>query len=340
MPVAPAAYPASSARAGTLVDQHGRRKRKLRLSLTDRCNLRCAYCMPEHPQWLPRSELLTLEELAELARLFVERLGITHVRLTGGEPTLRRDLPQLVAALQRLRASGLQRLSMTTNATRLTELAAPLRAAGLDDLNISIDARDPVRFEQLTRGPLQPVLDGIAAARHAGLPFKLNAVVIRDYNDGEIESLADWAFAQALELRFIEFMPLDNARQWSRERVVTEAEILARIERRFGRIERRPRDSSPATEYLVGGQHRLGIITTMSDPFCGSCDRVRLTSTGELFPCLFSDHGIGLRDRLRAGAGEAELLDRIRGTVWTKESGFAAPRGYVERPITMHRLGG
>lgn len=326
--------------ARQLVDQHGRRKRKLRLSLTDRCNLRCAYCMPEHPEWLPRTELLTLEEMAQLARLFVQTLGISHIRLTGGEPTLRRGIDSLVGELQALRAAGLQRISMTSNATRLVQLAQPLRDAGLDDLNISIDARDPALFEKLTRGPLQPVLDGIEAARTAGIPFKLNAVVIRDYNDSEIESLAGWAFEQGLELRFIEFMPLDNARQWSRERVVTESEILARIEKRFGRIEKLPRDSSPATEYHVGGQHRLGIITTVSDPFCGTCDRVRLTATGELFPCLFSGHGTSLRELLREGAGDAALAERIRTTVWKKENGFAAPRGYVERPITMHRLGG
>lgn len=326
---------------GALVDQHGRRKRKLRLSLTDRCNLRCAYCMPEHPTWLPRRELLTIEELLQLSGLFVRQLGITHIRLTGGEPTLRRGLPELVHGLQALRADGLQRVSMTSNATRLRELAAPLQAAGLDDLNISIDARDPELFQQLTRGPIEPVLDGIAAAREAGLPFKLNAVVIRDYNDSQIETLAAWAFEQDLELRFIEFMPLDNAQQWSRDRVVTEQEILQRLGSRFGIVEKQPRvGASPATEYRVGGRHRLGIITTVSDPFCGSCDRVRLTAIGELFACLFSARGTTLRDALRSGAGDAELMALIRRGVWNKESGFAAPRGYVERPITMHRLGG
>lgn len=323
-----------------LVDQHGRRKRKLRLSLTDRCNLRCAYCMPEHPQWLPRKELLTIEELAQISRLFVQTLGITNIRLTGGEPTLRRGVGTLVGELQALRDSGLKRISMTSNATRLAELAQPLREAGLDDLNISIDARDPALFEKLTRGPLQPVLDGIAATRAAGIPFKLNAVVIRGYNDGEIEALAEWAFEQSLELRFIEFMPLDNAQQWSRDRVVTEDEILARIGARFGRIEKLARGSDPATEYVIDGQHRLGIVTTVSNPFCGSCDRVRLTATGELFPCLFSSQGTSLRELLREGADDAAIAERIRTTVWKKESGFAAPRGYVERPITMHRLGG
>lgn len=323
-----------------LLDQHGRRKRKLRLSVTDRCNLRCAYCMPEHPSWLPRDHLLTIEELLRLSALFVVHLGITNVRLTGGEPTLRRGLPELIEGLQLLRPRGLQRVSMTSNATRLAELAPALKAAGLDDLNISIDARDPARFQQLTRGPIEPVLEGIAAARAAGLPFKLNAVVIRDYNDGEIESLAAWAFEQQVEMRFIEFMPLDNAQQWSRERVVTESEILQRLGTRFGKVEKRPRTASPATEYLIGGQHRLGIITTVSDPFCSSCDRVRLTAVGELFACLFSARGSKLRDALRAGESDESLLAMIRSGVWNKEAGFAAPRGYVERPITMHRLGG
>lgn len=324
-----------------LVDQHGRRKRKLRLSVTDRCNLRCAYCMPENPSWLPRDQLLTIEELLRLTALFVTQLGITNVRLTGGEPTLRRGLPELIEGLQLLRPRGLQRVSMTSNATRLAELAPALKAAGLDDLNISIDARDPALFQKLTRGPIEPVLEGIAAARDAGLPFKLNAVVIRDYNDGEIESLAAWAFEQRVEMRFIEFMPLDNAQQWSRERVVTESEILQRLGTRFGKIEKLPRSSaSPATEYLLGGEHRLGIITTVSDPFCSSCDRVRLTAVGELFACLFSARGSKLRDALRSGEPDAALLAMIRSGVWNKEAGFAAPRGYVERPITMHRLGG
>lgn len=323
-----------------LVDQHGRRKRKLRLSLTDRCNLRCAYCMPEHPVWLPRKDLLSFEELQRLAGLFVRELGITNIRLTGGEPTLRRDLPELVAGLQGLRAQGLERLSMTTNATRLDALAAPLKQAGLDDLNISIDARDPETFRRLTRGPIEPVLEGIAAARAAGLAVKLNAVVIRDYNEDEIEPLTAWAVEQGLELRFIEFMPLDGQQNWSRERVVAEPEILERLARRY-RIERLPRTSAdPATEYRLDGVHRLGIITTVSKPFCASCDRVRLTATGELFSCLFASTGQGLREALRAGADDTELLAQIRGVVWNKERGYAAPQGYVERPITMHRLGG
>lgn len=323
-----------------LFDQHGRRKRKLRLSLTDRCNLRCAYCMPEHPTWLPRADVLNIEELLLLARLFVTEMGITNIRLTGGEPTLRRGLLTLVEGLQPLRALGLQRLSMTTNATRLSDLAAPLRAAGLDDMNISIDARDPALFEKLTRGPIQPVLDGIAAAKAAGIPFKLNAVVIRDYNESEIGPLADWAFAQNLALRFIEFMPLDNQQQWNRERVVTEDEILARLATRY-RIEAIPRTGAdPATEYRLDGRHHLGIITTVSKPFCSSCDRVRLTATGEIFPCLFSQQGISLRDHLRGGATQSDLATRIRSAVWHKDRGYAAPKGYVERPITMHRLGG
>jgi cyclic pyranopterin phosphate synthase len=323
-----------------LVDQHGRRKRKLRLSVTDRCNLRCAYCMPEHPVWLPKRELLTIEELLRLTALFVMHLGITNVRLTGGEPTLRRGLPELIEGLQALRPQGLQRVSMTSNGTRLSELAAALKSAGLDDLNISIDARDPALFQKLTRGPIEPVLEGIAAARGADLPFKLNAVVIRDYNDSEIEALAAWAFDQQLEMRFIEFMPLDNAQAWSRERVVTESEILQRLGTRFGAVEKLPRSASPATEYILGGRHRLGIITTVSDPFCGSCDRVRMTAVGELFACLFSAKGTNLRDALRAGEPDTALLAMIRSGVWNKEAGFAAPRGYVERPITMHRLGG
>jgi cyclic pyranopterin phosphate synthase len=321
-------------------DRRGRIKRKLRISLTDRCNFRCAYCMPETPDWAPKEQLLGRGELERLAGLFVARLGITQFRLTGGEPLLRTDLEACIADLGRLRASGLERISLTTNGALLSRRAASLRSAGLDDLNVSLDALQPQRFHELSggRGAVDHVLDGIEAARRAGLPVKVNTVVVRDHNDDQILSLAAWACTQGIPLRFIEFMPLDGHGAWSRRRVVTEAEILEKLRTRFD-VEPTPRTSEPATYYRLNGKYQLGIISTISNPFCASCDRLRLTATGELYSCLFSRQGRDLRTPLRQGADDAMLETVIRGHVWNKEPGYAA-NGYVERPISMHSLGG
>ena len=320
-----------------LADAHGRVKRKLRLSVTDRCNFRCRYCMPERVQWQPREELLTRAELARLARSFVVGHGITQIRLTGGEPLVRRDLPGIVGDLAALKRAGLARLSLTTNGALLAPRVAALRDAGLDDLNVSLDARTPAAFKALTGADVVPVLLGIDAARAAGLPVKVNTVVIRGYNDHEVVPLARWARAEGLELRFIEFMPLDGRGFWTREKVVPEAEIVAVLARDFA-VERLPRDASPATPYRLDGAP-LGVISTVSNPFCASCDRVRVTATGELFACLFSATGADLRAPLRAG-DDAVLEQRIRDTVWRKQAGYVARPGYVQRPVTMHRLGG
>lgn len=320
-----------------LTDAHGRVKRKLRLSVTDRCNFRCRYCMPDKVQWQPREQLLTREELARLARAFVTEHGITQIRLTGGEPLVRRELPGIVADLATLKPAGLARLSLTSNGALLAPRVAALRDAGLDDLNVSLDARSPEAFKALTGADVEPVLRGIAAARAAGLPVKINTVVIRGYNDHEILPLARWARAEGLELRFIEFMPLDGRGFWSRERVVPEAEIVAALAREFT-VERLARDASPATPYRLDGAP-LGLISTVSNPFCASCDRVRVTATGELFACLFSAAGADLRAPLRAG-DPGELERRVRDAVWRKQAGYVARPGYVQRPVTMHRLGG
>jgi len=319
---------------GVLPDAHGRIKRKLRISLTDRCNFRCRYCMPEAPRWLPRETLLTTAELLALARVFVEELGVTQIRLTGGEPLLRRDLPDVVAGLDRLRARGLDRISLTTNGALLERHIGALRAAGLDDVNVSLDARTPEVFRALTGAEVGPVLRGIEAAR--GLPLKINTVLIRGYNDHEILPLARWAHEAGLELRFIEFMPLDGRGFWSRDKVVTGREVLDALAPHFP-IEALARDASPATRYRLGAG-ALGIISTISDPFCASCDRVRITADGKLYACLFSARGTDLRDPLRAGAGD--IAGRIRAAVWHKEAGYVAQPGYVQRPVTMHHLGG
>lgn len=324
---------------GTLRDARGRHKRKLRVSLTDRCNLQCLYCMPEHPKWLPKAEILRRDELVRLVRLFVTELGIREIRLTGGEPLLRRDVVEIVSELNELRGLGLERIAMTSNAVRLAPVAAALKGAGLDDLNVSIDSITPERFNAMTRGQVAPVLEGLAAAREAGIGLKLNSVVIRGYNEDEVLPLVRWAYGEKLSLRFIEFMPLDGRGLWTRDKVVTEADILEQVSREF-RVERLPRTAEPAEYFLLNETFRLGVIPTISRPFCATCDRVRLSATGELYSCLFSEQNRDLKTPIRSGADDAEIARHIREHVWHKEAGYAVRPGYAERPITMHHLGG
>ncbi len=322
-----------------LLDARGRRKRKLRLSLTDRCNLRCLYCMPDKPAWLPRAERMPRAELVELARVFVRDLGITELRLTGGEPLLRGDVVEIVGELDALRADGLQRIAMTSNGGLLPRYAKALKAAGLDDLNVSLDAIDPDTFGRLTRGDVHAVLRGIAAAQAAGLPVKLNCVVVRDYNEDQVLPLARWAHQAGLPLRYIEFMPLDGRGDWSKARVVTEAQMLEHL-RPLGPLTAVPRGRDPARYYQLPDGYRIGVISTISKPFCANCDRLRVDARGALYPCLFSAQGHDLRSTLRQNAGSNALAELIRLRVWNKEVGYVASPGYVERPITMHRLGG
>ncbi len=319
-----------------LADARGRRKRKLRISVTDRCNFRCPYCMPEKPRWEPLSEHLSRAETVDLARLFVDEMGIENIRLTGGEPLLRRDLARMVGELRAL--DGLQRLSLTSNGVRLAAQAQSLADAGLDDVNVSLDALDPERFARLSRGRYGPgdVIAGIDAARRAGLGVKINTVIIRDHNEDEILPLARWARAQDLELRYIEFMPLDDSQLWNRARVVESREILARLRPHF-QIRALPRDGAPAARYALGGGPAIGIIATVSDPFCGDCDRLRLTAAGELFTCLFGRSGTALRPLLD---DRPRLRSVIRDAVWRKPAGYASQPGYVERPVRMFQLGG
>ncbi len=324
---------------GPLRDARGRSKRKLRVSLTDRCNLQCLYCMPEHPKWLPREQILRRDELVRLVRLFVTELGVREIRLTGGEPLLRRDAVEITAELNALRPLGLDRIAMTSNALRLAPVARALKDAGLDDINISIDSITPDRFRAMTRGDVTPVLAGIDAARHAGLAVKLNSVVIRGYNEDEVLPLVRWAYGEQLSLRFIEFMPLDGRGLWTQDKVITEAQVLEQVQQEFA-VQRLPRTSEPAEYFLLNGRYRLGIIPTISRPFCSTCDRVRLSATGELYSCLFSEQFRDLKTPLRSGADDAELAHAIRGHVWHKEAGYAERKGYAERPITMHHLGG
>ena len=330
----------TAARPEPIADRHGRIKRKLRISLTDRCNFRCPYCMPEAPEFMARPERLSRAELSRLLMLFVAELGVNRLRLTGGEPLLRRDLEGIVEDTAALRPFGLERVSLTSNAALLEKRAAGLKAAGVDDLNISLDAIDPAIFARLSGGRgIRPVLAGIDAARSAGIPIKLNAVIIRGINEGEILPLARYAARERLPLRYIEFMPLDGRGEWTRDRVVPQADILAALRNEYA-IRALPRSNDPAAYYELDDGHEVGIIATVSNPFCASCDRLRVTADGSLYPCLFSKHGISLRDPMRKGADDAELAKLIRATVWNKDAGYAANPGYADRPIAMNSLGG
>lgn len=327
--------------AMALLDRFGRAKRKLRLSLTDRCNFRCPYCMPENPQWLDSEHLLDFDQRLGLVSLMVRELGIQQLRLTGGEPLLYPQLLELLKALQPLREHGLQRISMTSNGYLLDRHAEALAAAGLDDLNVSLDAVEDQRFRALSGGrALAPVLAGIDAARRAGLPIKLNAVLLHQHNADQLWPLLDWAAEQGLPLRFIEFMPLDGRGAWSRERVVTERQILDEIRAREPHMQELGA-RGPASYYALPGRKlEIGVIPTITRPFCGDCDRLRLTASGELLACLFSSQGPNLKQALDGGADHGALKREIRSAVWAKDEGYVAHPGYTERTISMHGIGG
>ncbi|MBS0663770.1 MAG: GTP 3',8-cyclase MoaA [Verrucomicrobia bacterium] len=308
-----------------LTDGFGRFHDYLRISVTDRCNLRCLYCMPaDGLVWKERAEILTFEEIERIAGLLV-RQGVRKIRLTGGEPTMRRDLEVLIARLRAL--PGLQSLVMTTNGLRLADRAARYRAAGLDGLNVSLDTLRPDRFEQMTRRTgLERVRHGLEAALAAGFAtVKLNVVVMRGLNDDELPDFARLARTSPLEVRFIEFMPFDR-NEWSTDRLVPYAEMRRRVE---SAVTLQPLAAGPnavAREFAVaGGAGRIGFVTSMTEDFCAGCNRLRLTADGRLKNCLFSVGEADLRGPLRAGADEAELLAVIRGCVREKWAGHPPP---------------
>lgn len=332
-----------------LVDAQGRVLRDLRLSLTDRCNFRCLYCLPEteaaqnfyrghwaqmpNPapivqQWVPRASLLTFEEIERVARLAVS-LGIEKLRLTGGEPLLRHDMERLVERLARI--PGVADLAMTTNGFHFRAKARALREAGLRRVSFSLDSLDRENFRKITgRDALEEVLAGIALAREAGFhPVKVNAVIIRDINDHELEALAEFARRNGLSLRFIEFMPLDSARAWQKEMVVTGREMLERLQARFSLA---PLPAANPSETAVrwgfaDAPGEIGIIAPVSQPFCGHCNRIRLTADGKVRTCLFSVKEPDLRPLLRQGAGDADIAAWLREVVWHKE-----PRHHIGEP--------
>jgi len=315
-------------------DRLGRPLRNLRLSVTDRCNLRCAYCMPEVDYvWLPRADLLTFEELARLARVFAG-LGVEKLRLTGGEPLLRHELDVLVALLAAV--PGIRDLALTTNGILLGEQAAGLRRAGLQRLTVSLDTLDPVRFRALTRRDEHArVLAGLAAAAAAGFTgTKLNAVVLRGVNDDELARLVAFGRERGLEVRFIEYMDVGGATAWNATTVVPRAEMLERLATELGPIERDPSEdpSAPAERYLLADGTRFGIIASTTEPFCAACDRARLTADGVFYTCLYAPRGNELRAALRAGAADDELAARILG-LWRART----DRGAEERLAVAQR---
>ncbi len=328
-----------------LPDSFGRIATDLRVSLTDRCNLRCAYCMPpEGLDWLPTTDQLTDDEVVRLVRIGVERLGIREVRFTGGEPLLRRGLAGIVARTAALRPRP--EISLTTNAIGLERTAGTLRAAGLDRVNVSLDTLRPETFRKLARRDRLPdVLDGLAAAAQVGLrPVKVNAVLMRDLNDDEAVPLLRYCLDRGYELRFIEQMPLDAQHGWKRAEMVTAEEILAALGREFTLTpdDPRQRGSAPAEAFLVdGGPARVGVIASVTRPFCGTCDRVRLTADGQVRNCLFARSESDLRGPLRAGADDAELAAAWRRAVAVKLPGHGInDPSFLQPDRPMSAIGG
>lgn len=330
-----------------LVDPFNRRVRDLRISITDRCNFRCTYCMPaEGMKWLERSEILTFEEITRLARISVERFDFDGIRLTGGEPTVRAQLPVLVEKLSKLVVPSTNKpvdLAMTTNGSSLRLLAHDLRKAGLKRLNISIDSLNRETFHDMTRRDhLEKVLDGIDAAITAGFePVKINIVMIRGVNDNEIVDFATFGREKGVQPRFIEFMPLDADGAWSMEKVVPADEIVAKINEVYP-LEPVIHGPEPAQRYIYkDGRGEIGVIPSVTKPFCGSCDRVRITAEGQFMTCLFAVDDFDLRKILRSNGSDDDLAKAIKAAVATKWSGHSIGNVNFIRPSrSMSQIGG
>lgn len=327
-----------------LADSYGRVASDLRVSLTDRCNLRCSYCMPaEGLEWLPTEETLTDDEVVRLVRIGVEHLGITEVRFTGGEPLLRRGLPDIVARTKALDPSP--EVSLTTNALGLSRTAGALAAAGLDRVNVSLDTIRRELFEQITRRDrLDDVIEGLATAQRAGLgPVKVNAVLLRGVNDMHAAELLRWCLERDYQLRIIEQMPLDAQHNWSREGMVTAVEILASLEAEFTLTpDPEHRGSAPAETFLVdGGPAMVGVIASVTRPFCGDCDRVRLTADGQVRNCLFAREESDLRAALRGSATDEQIADQWRLAMMTKRPGHGIDdESFLQPTRPMSAIGG
>jgi cyclic pyranopterin phosphate synthase len=329
---------------GALADGFGRIATDLRVSLTDRCNLRCSYCMPaEGLDWLPNDDVLTDDEVVRLITVAVERLGVREVRFTGGEPLLRRGLPDIVRRTTAL--SPRPETSITTNALGLTRTARALAEAGLDRVNVSLDTVREADFRTITRRDrFQDVVDGLAAASEAGLgPVKVNAVLLRGVNDDQAPELLQWCMDRGYHLRFIEQMPLDAQHGWSRETMITADEIFESLRGAFVlEPAEEPRGSAPAELFRVdGGPHTVGVIASVTRPFCGDCDRVRLTADGQVRNCLFAREESDLRAALRGGADDATIADRWRAAMLTKRPGHGIDDvSFLQPSRPMSAIGG
>ncbi|MCH7623919.1 MAG: GTP 3',8-cyclase MoaA [Nitrospinae bacterium] len=326
-----------------LVDGMGRTIVNLRISVTDRCNFRCTYCMPaDNVEFMDRDKLLTFEELTRVATI-VSKLGINRLGLTGGEPLMRKDLHQLIRMLAKV--EGIDDIAMTTNAFFLKEHAQRLKDAGLKRLNVSLDALDPEKFKHVNRRDcLQQVLDGLQEAARVGFKsIKINAVAMRNFSESEIISLVDMGRSEGFEVRFIEFMPLDSDQAWERDKVLFGHEIVDLISEKYELI---PIDNSldigPASEYrFADGKGKIGIITAVSNPFCDHCNRIRLTADGKLRTCLFSTDETDLKQLIRSGASDEEIAEALQQAVLVKEPGHKINLDSFERPTrAMHAIGG
>jgi GTP 3',8-cyclase len=333
-----------SAEAALLKDSYGRAIKDLRISITDRCNFRCIYCMPaEGIEWKKKSEILTYEELALLAEVFVS-LGVDKLRVTGGEPLLRRGVVKFIEKLSRI--PGLKDLAMTTNAYFLPDYAERLAAAGLNRISISIDSLKPKSFEFLTKvNALDRVLEGIEVARKYNLtPIKVNMVVMRGVNDSEVVEFASFARERELVARFIEYMPLDGPGEWHREKVVSGREIYEMINARYPLVSLDPNHKSETAMrygFADGAPGEVGIIAPVTQPFCGACSRIRLTADGQIRTCLFSLNEHNLRDFLRSGASRADIAEFIIRTVYKKEASHRINEpDFVQPERTMSCIGG
>lgn len=336
-----------------LQDIHHRRIKDLRISVTDRCNFRCTYCMPfDEYEWIDRQEILTYEEIARLTGLFVQ-LGVDKVRLTGGEPLLRKDLEKLVGKLSGL--PELKELCLTTNGSLLVEKAAALKAAGLKRINVSIDTLNPEKFKKMNkRGDLARVLEGVFAAQSHGFTgIKINAVIERGVNDDDLIELVEFSRKHGFAIRFIEYMDVGNSNNWQSEKMVSKKEILETINARFPLREIGREDgSAPSVDYqFIDGGGDVGVIASVTEPFCSSCTRARLTADGKLVTCLFSETGHDLKALLRNGASDGEITEQITAT-WRKRTdrysderleAMNSSHGYQpaeHKKIEMIRLGG
>ena len=327
-----------------LRDSYGRVADDLRISVTDRCNFRCIYCMPaEGLKWLAREDLLRYEEITRLARIFVERYGVRTIRITGGEPTVRIKLPDLIGMINQIDPT--LDITMTTNGVLLRDLAHKLAAAGLKRINISLDTLNMQRFHDIARSDaFNRVMDGIDAAREAGLwPIKLNMVVMRGHNDDEVIDFARLAREKGYEVRFIEFMPLDGDGTWTNEQVVPSRRIQEQIEDLFPLVPVIDTRPGPATRFKFadGSQGGVGFISSVSQAFCSTCNRIRLTAEGGLRTCLFSLQETPLRELLRSGVSDDHLGQVIERAVWHKEEGHLINQpGFIKPAKNMSQIGG